>query len=164
MPITKDENHIPQLKMQIQKLANKKIQVGILGETDLLQIGIANEFGARIPVSPQMRKLFAVKGFPLKATTKFFIIPERSYLRTAFDDAKTPEEIYKVALKLLDNIDNPESVLDAIGIRMSDIIRAKIKSNIKPSNHPFTTLMKGGKNKTLINSGRLDQGITHNVI
>ena len=55
-------------------------------------------------------------------------------------------------------------MLDGIGLKMVSIVQKKIKSNIPPGNHPFTIEQKGGKDKTLVNTGRLGQSITHKII
>ncbi len=164
MPITKDENHIPKLKAKLKQLGNKKVRVGILGENELLMIGIVNEFGSKIKVTSKMRGYLGSQGLHLKKGTTHITIPERAFLRKAFDDASTPEVIRNAALKVLDDLDNLSRIPEAVGIKMTGIIRAKIKSNIQPPNHPFTTMQKDGKNKTLIDSGRLGQGISHKVV
>ena len=46
---------------------------------------------------------------------------------------------------------------------MTAEIQKKIKSNIQPQNSPITTEMKGGKTKTLIDTGRLGQSVTHKI-
>lgn len=163
MPI-KDKNNIPKLKKKLKEAGKKMIRVGILGDAQLALVGASNEFGARIPISPGMRRLFAAKGFPIRKETTEFILPERSWLRTSFDD-KTNIKKYTDVAKAIYDINTPlQKTLDAIGLFMVGAVQKRIRSNIKPANHPFTTQEKGGKSKTLINSARLIQGVTHKIV
>jgi hypothetical protein len=50
---------------------------------DLTMVGAVQENGAHIPISDDMRAFFAVKGFPLRADTKFVRIPPRPWLAPA---------------------------------------------------------------------------------
>lgn len=162
MPI-KDENHIPALKRKIKQAKRSSIRVGILGDQEMALVGASNEFGAKIPISPVIRRLFAAKGFPLKKETTVFIIPERSWLRTSFDNKKNVSAVFKEGSDIY-NLNVPlMTTLNRMGIIMTSFVQKKIRSNIKPKNHPFTTQEKKGKNKTLINSGRLVQGVTHKI-
>jgi|GEM_PF-1772167 len=159
----KDDNKIPAFKKKLREIRKKKIEVGILGDAFLALVGASNEFGAKIPISPAIRGLFAAKGFPLKKSTTVFIIPERSFIRSAFDDKKNIDKIRKLAQDIYSVDMSLDRVLNAIGIFMTNAIQKKIRSNIKPANHPFTVQEKKGKNKTLINNSRLLQGITHKI-
>jgi hypothetical protein len=159
-----DKNDFPKIKQRVRELKRKQIQVGILGEQDLAMVAHVNEYGAKIGVTEKMRNYLNAMGLHLKATTKYIIIPERSFLRTSFDDRKNLNKVFGLAedVFILDRTIN--DVCDRIGLFMTGAIQKKIKSNIPPGNHPFTTEQKGGKNKTLINTGRLGQGITHKIV
>jgi hypothetical protein len=160
----KDINKIPKFRKKLKELQKRKIQIGILGDQQLALVGGVNEFGAKIPISDVMRKVFAANGFPIKKETKNFIIPERSWLRSSFDDKKNIKEVVKNAERFF-IVDEPlKKVLDTIGLFMVAAVQKKIRSNIQPGNHPFTTQQKGGKNKTLVNTGRLIQGVTHKIV
>jgi hypothetical protein len=159
-----DKNNFPEIKARIKEMTGKKVQIGILGKQQLATIATANEFGARIGITPKMRAYLAALGLFLKQTTKFIIIPERSFLRTSFDDKKNIDAAMNQAEEVFQNRFSVKDILDRIGVLMTGKIQERIKSNIPPGNHPFTIEQKGGKNKTLISSGRLGQGISHKVI
>lgn len=159
-----DNNRFPELKRKIKEMSRREVHVGILGNAELAVAARANEYGAKIPISDSIRKLFAAMGFPIKKTTKFFIIPERSFFRSAFDLRKNINKVVNIAEQIFNQDSNVKIILDKIGLYMTGAIQQKIRSNIPPVNHPFTTEQKGGKNKTLINTGRMAQGISHKIV
>lgn len=55
--------------------------------TDILltSLAVIHEFGAVIEVTPRMRSFLHRVGLHLRATTRFIVIPERSFLRNGFD-------------------------------------------------------------------------------
>jgi hypothetical protein len=183
----KDVNKIPKFKKKLKQLRKKRVRVGVFGE-HLAKIAASNEFGATI--KPKSGKFLAIpltkdaigkspRDFKLNLVFPFLkdksgknifilkkkvIIPERSFIRSAFDDKKNDRKWRKIARDIY-SFDTPlEKVLDRIGFFMVTAIQKKIKSNIPPKNSGLTTDLKGGKNKTLINTGRLVQGITHKVV
>ncbi len=160
----KDINHIPELKRNLKALKKRKIQVGILGDAEIARNFVVNEFGAKIKITPKMRGFLRARGLRLKASTRFIIIPERATLRTAFDDKKVIKRVVGEAQRIFDVNENPNRIMDRMGILMTAAIQRRIRSNIKPSNHPFTINQKGGKDKTLQNSGRTLRALTHEII
>lgn len=159
-----DIDHTDEYLKQLDELTTTKIQAGVftgVNEDGLLIAVGANEFGAKIPISDSMRKLFAAKGFPLKNETKFFIIPERAAIRKAFDSDKNIDKAIDMGVAIFNKNQNAGQMIKAMGIEMISFIQGSIRSNIQPENHPFTVLEKDGKNKTLINSGRYVQGVTY---
>ena len=135
-----DINHTAELKRNLKALRKRKIQVGILGDSEIAMYAGANEFGV---------------------TNK---IPERSFLRTSFDDKKTVNRIVKEAQKAFDIRENPKMIMDRIGLLMTAAIQKKIRSNIPPPNAPSTRKRKRGKDKTLIDTGRMLRAVTHEII
>lgn len=59
---------------------------GIPGRSEAsLRAGVHEE-GAHVPVSDEMRRFFAAKGFPLRAATRFLRIPPRPWLAPAVSE------------------------------------------------------------------------------
>lgn len=164
MSTFKDIDHTDEFLKQLEELTTTTIQGGVFsgqGEDGLLRAVTANEFGAKVPISDGMRKLFAAKGFPLKKDTKFFVIPERAAIRKAFDSDKNIDDAIDMGVEIFNRNQNAKQMIKAMGAKMISFIQASIRSNIQPANHPFTVLEKGGKNKTLVDSGRYAQGVTY---
>lgn len=162
-----DIDHTPEFLRQLNELTTSSIQAGVFSgdqEDGLLLAVSANEFGAKVPISDGMRKLFAAKGFPLKKETKFFIIPERAAIRKAFDSDKNIDDAIDMGVEIFNKSQNAKQMIKAMGAKMISFIQASIRSNIQPENHPFTVLEKKGKNKTLVNSGRYAQGVTYKTV
>jgi hypothetical protein len=164
MSTFKDIDHTDEFLKKLEELTTTSIQAGVFSdksEGGLLMAVTSNEFGAKIPVSDGMRKLFAAKGFPLKKDTKFFIIPERAAIRKAFDSDKNIDDAIDMGVEIFNKNQNAKQMIKAMGAKMISFIQASIRSNIQPGNHPFTVLEKGGKNKTLVDTGRFAQGVTY---
>lgn len=191
----KDENHIPELQRKFRQLASKEIQVGLLGEKFLAMIGAVHEFGTTIkakkgkylaiPASKEtlgkspreFQGLTFIKSkshetaFLFKGDQLYFIlktevvIPERSYLRTSFDNRRNQGNALGAAKQDVFNLKiSNMQILDGIGFRMQTFIQKKLRSNIAPANAPITRENKGGKTKTLIDTDRLVRGVTHKVV
>jgi hypothetical protein len=159
----KDVNRIPELRKKIKKMAASEIRGGVLGNEQLSIIAGANEFGVRIKVTDKMRRFLAWKGLYLKKKTKYIIIPERAAIRSTFDNKKNIKEVFEIAAGIYEIDANLNATLNAMGEKLVSQIQESIKSNFKPKNHPFTVGQKGGKNKTLINTGRYVQGIRYKI-
>jgi len=158
-----DKNNIPKLKRKVKELTKRKIRIGVLGNQELAMVAGSNEYGIKIKVTEKMRKYLHILGLHLKKTTKFIIIPERSFLRKSFDDKKNISKVMNIAEGIFKN-ELVGRITNKIGVFMTGAIQNKIKSNIPPGNHPFTVTRKDGKNKTLVDKGRLGQGISHKVV
>ena len=157
----KDENKLPELEKRLKKMDGKSVQVGFLGQDFINMIANVHEFGATI--KPKKGKYLAIPtktGIILKEEVK---IPERSFVRTSFDNKQNIKKIVDEAKNVYDLKIEPNKILDRIGLKMTAEIQKKIKSNISPANAPITTEMKGGKTKTLIDTGRMVQGVTHKI-
>lgn len=91
-------------------------------------------------------------------------IPERSYLRTGFD-----QNVKKIGDKIEELIDdvihfriNPEVFLDMIGAEFASMIQEHMKKIKEPPNSPITINVKGSSNP-LHDTGRLIGAIRHEV-
>lgn len=162
-----DQDNTKKLLSELKGL-NKKIRVGYLGDDEMVKIGTINEFGAEIKSEKAKKYLFAKMkeaGIPIISKGGGPIrIPERSHIRSTFDSKQSVDKVFNDAQKSFVNEKNIEKVVNVIGLSMAGEIQEKIASNIPPKNHPYTTFAKGGKNRTLINSGRMRQSVTYEVV
>lgn len=96
--------------------------------------------------------------------TKSVTIPERSFLRSGFD-----ENVDKIMNKMESMIDdvlnfniNPDVFCDAIGMEFAGLIQRHMRRVNSPPNHPITKNVKGSSNP-LQDTGRLIGAIRHEV-
>jgi len=162
----KDIDNTEKILKELKKFDRREIRAGFFGDKDaeLPMIAAVQEYGAKIPVSDEMRKFFAANGYPLRAETQFFIIPERAFLRKTVDDDGAMTEVFEFGIENYNKTGSLESMVNAMGSKFVAKIQDSIASNIQPPNHPLTTELKGGKEKTLIDTGRLRQGVTYEVV
>ena len=162
------------LREKLEKLNGKKVKVGIVGESDskLLTYAAANEYGANIaiPEDGRMRRKLHSLGIHLKAETTHIIIPERSYVRSTFDNKNYYQELRKKLQspfeEVLNNKRDPETLLDLIGLQYVANVRRTIRDMKEPENHPVTQEIKNGKGRKkgiLVDSGRLVRSIAYEV-
>ncbi|WP_084054191.1 hypothetical protein [Desulfonispora thiosulfatigenes] len=162
-----DKNNIPKYKEMLEELINQKIEVGIFSDagSEILMIANVNEYGCDIKVTPKMRAYLHSQGLHLKRTTKDIKIPERSFIRSGFEDRK--KEIYKTAKKLLIRVLSLDirtnQFFDLVGQYSVDQIQEYLTDLKEPSNHPMTISNKGSSNP-LINTGKLRDSITYRVV
>lgn len=154
-------NDFPKMAANLKLLDGKKINVGCEGENAWLA-GI-HEYGCRIKVTPKMRAYLHSQGLHLKKSTTEIVIPERSFLRTGFDE--NHEKVIKKSEKALGKCltdGNVEPVLEAIGLLLRDAIVDYARDLDSPANHPFTVERKGSSNP-LVDTGSMIQSITYEV-
>lgn len=161
----KDEDNTKQLLKTLQSIGKSTIDIGIIGgDSDIAKIAAVHEFGCDIQVTDKMRGWFGANGYPLKKSTTVIHIPERSFLRSGYD-----ENVDKIAGKVMDflpavleNDVDPKTFMDAIGLEFAGLIQKKIRSLKSPANSSMTTERKGSSNP-LVDSGRLVGAIEHEV-
>lgn len=92
-------------------------------------------------------------------------IPERSFIRSTFDEKEV--EWYQYSLRLLKQILNgtmtAKELCEKLGLRMQQDIQRKIRQISSPPNAPSTVSAKGSNNP-LIDTGRLRQSVTFKVV
>lgn len=175
MPIvvTKDDNDVPEILAQIQILKNAKIAIGIFGEDSQKYVMIAtvHEYGVEIDVTPQMRGWFMYQGWPLSPDTTTIKIPERSYLRKAFDENKQKmiKRTGSGIEAVLEGRMRATTLLNTIGEWLRSIARTTITKVSEPPLHPMTVegRRKGsgsGSPNPLVDEGMLRQRITYKII
>lgn len=162
-----DKNNIPKLLQVLDDLENSRIEIGIFGSegSTILMIAAVNEFGCKITVTPKMRAYLHSQGLHLKASTKQINIPERSFIRSSYDQEK--DKIISRANKLLEKVLKLElpvqTFFELLGEYIVGVMQGYLTDLSDPSNHPFTIARKDSTNP-LIDSGRMRQAITHKVV
>lgn len=163
---SKDTSNVKALTESLKKLGGSSIEVGIFGSDDseLVMIGRVHEYGTTINVTPKMRGWFAGNGYPLKKTTTQIKIPERSYLRSGFDE--NIDDITRKVQQLLPNVlehkVNPDVFMNEIGKEFAGMIQKKMNTLRSPANSAMTIERKKSSNP-LIDSGHLRDSIRHKV-
>lgn len=162
----KDTGDLGEVIKNLQKLNGKKIKVGVFGDdgSDLVMIARVHEYGCEIPVTQKMRAWFAENGYPLKKETTVIRIPERSFLRSGYDEnidtiSKKIEEMVPDVIAA--DVD-PKVFMDAIGMEFAGLIQKKMRDLKDPPNSQMTIERKGSSNP-LIDTGRLVGSIRHEV-
>ncbi len=150
----------------IEGLADKVIRVGIVAPEDSGEAVKANvnEYGARIKVTKKMRGFpSAAMGVHLKKDTKEIVIPERSFLRSTFENDGKLKRMLKPLDDVTDENFNPKKALNQVGILGAKSVRRTINSGVEPENSDLTKRNKGSSG-TLRDSGRMRQSIKHAIV
>lgn len=130
------------LRKELKSIKKSRAQVGYFGG-EITQIAAANEFGTETVDGEEH-------------------VPERPFLRATADDPKTGTALGKAVEKRLKSKGSWLEALEAASIEMVGLVRKKINTNIPPANDPKTIEAKGSK-RTLIDTGRLRQSVTHKI-
>jgi hypothetical protein len=161
--ITEEDSGWDKLAQNLEKLGGKEAVVGIQAneDTELLKYAGANEFGAKIRVTPKMRGFFRHK-FGVNLKKDIITIPPRPFIRQTFE--KRLEELQKIGfdlgeLVLQDKI-NLNAALELWGDQFVAFIREEVaEGNNFEANAPFTVEQKGDGKHPLQDSGRLMQAL-----
>ena len=149
------------------EIMNTKLKVGIMASEGSIQwiIGMVHEYGASIKVTPKMRNFLHYKGLHLKETTTHINIPERSFIRAGYEEAKP--ELEKLIQRLIPLVISGKmpvnQMFETLGVTLSTKIQTYVKSVRTPPNHPMTIARKGSS-QPLVDSGRMVQSITYEVV
>lgn len=166
MKITiKDENNTKQLLRTLKEIGKSQIDVGIIGgDSEIAMIAAVHEFGCDIQVTDKMRGWFGANGYPLKKTTTVIKIPERSFLRSGYDENidKIADKVEEMLPSVLENDVNPKVFMEAIGLEFAGLIQKKLRDLKSPANSDMTIERKGSSNP-LVDSGRLVGAIDYEV-
>ncbi|WPZ17794.1 hypothetical protein UM396_14510 [Geobacillus subterraneus] len=164
--VIKDTNNIDKVMRNLKQLGGKQIKVGLFGSdsSELVMIGAVHEYGAEIPVTPKMRAWFAANGYPLRKETTVIKIPERSWLRSGYDENidKIAKKIEEMVPDVIEGNVNPRLFMDAIGMEFAGLIQKKMRDLKDPPNSQMTIERKGSDNP-LIDTGRLVGAIRHEI-
>ena len=131
MAKVKDKNHLPKIKKQIQNLAKKEIKTGVFNPGTLrYTIAAVHEYGTNIGVTGGMRNWFLAQGYPLPSDMTHITIPERSFIRSTFDQEQ--DEMVRQSKRavgfMLDGDWDEQQVARTIGAYVVDRIRQRVES------------------------------------
>ena len=158
------KDDFPKMEKSIEALNGKKVDVGVLDGGENAWLAAIHEYGCKIPVTPKMRAYLHRRGLHLKSTTNFITIPERSFLRSGFDE-HNKEVLKKVEQTMPDVLIGTMSVekyCEIIGLLLSNKIKDYARNLKKPPNHPFTVEQKGSSNP-LVDTGTMIESISYEV-
>ena len=163
-----DENRIPELIHELEYLTNHDIEIGILSgkvSSEVLMIASVHEYGVSISVTDAMRGYLGAIGIHLRAETTEINIPERSYIRSGFDEHV--DEIAKTAKTLLGEVLQGNVTGKEMYATLGEMIVSQMQSFMvdlrNPPNHPATAERKGSRNP-LVDTGQLQSSITWRVM
>jgi len=143
-------NNIPRVIQSLKDLKKYDIEVGIFGSsgTEYVMIAGVQEFGITI-----------------RKERGSIVIPERSFLRSTFDDKNN--EWFKFMRKQMEHVINgrinAQMLCERLGAKMVGDIQEKLTDINSPPNAPATIAKKGSSNP-LIDTGGLRQRITCKVV
>lgn len=165
-----DTSKVNEILERIEELNSMHIKVGVLSSSggEILMIANVHEFGKEIEVTDKMRGFFLYKfGVGLKKDTKVIKIPERSFIRSSFDDRN--EEVGKSGDELLNQVIEGElsvrNFYEMLGTTTVSAIKSYIINNVtSPANVALTIMAKNGKSNPLVNTGRLVNSIDYEIV
>lgn len=154
------KNEFPSMKKRLDGINGEAVEVGVL-QGEHAWLASIHEYGCNIPVTPAMRAYLHRQGLHLKESTTSIKIPERSFLRTGYDENR--DAIMKKAQMMLVDVAAGDMDADAcikgVGIELADSIKDYALELNSPANHPFTIDQKGSSNP-LADTGDMIGGIT----
>lgn len=119
---------------------------------------------------PKGKRILATTNKQGKLTVMFYlveevVIPERSFIRSTFDEKENEWANYISTLigKVVNGSATAREVYERLGARIQRDIQRKIKQLSEPGNAGATVARKGSNNP-LIDSGRLRQSVTWKVV
>jgi hypothetical protein len=162
----RDSSNIAELQKTLKRLNREQIRIGVFGSDDdeMVMIARVHEFGADIKVTNKMRGWFSANGFPLKKETTTITIPERSFLRSGYDEnaQKIRDKVEDLLPDVLEGNVDTDIFMDMIGTEFAGLIQKKLRNLRTPQNSGMTIERKGSSNP-LVDSGRLVGSIRHEV-
>ena len=158
------KNEFPKVVKELDVAAGTAVEAGVLkGENAWL--ASIHEYGCNIPVTPKMRAWLHYQGVHLKKETTHIVIPERSFLRTGYDQNR--DAVLKKASSLLAEVAagsmSADQMAKAVGLELSSAIRDYAVGLKSPPNSSFTTSRKGSSNP-LVDTGDMIGGIDYRVV
>lgn len=180
-----EDNHIPELIRQLT--GEHTLTIGVFGakaetkqknpetgEESTISMGdLANvhEFGCQIKVTDKMRGYLASQGLYLKKDTEYINIPERSFIRSSWDEnqASFINHVTKSVDKALQKRIPISFVLDALGLEMKGKMQAFMDDGkVKPELSDFAKQQRangdGSKGPNpLVDTGDLRDSIDYEV-
>lgn len=151
-----DNSRVPQLLKDLTDLKKAKLEIGVFGSDDshILMIARVHEYGVDIEVTEAMRGWFAANGYPLKQETDEIHIPERSFMRSTFDEEEQDwtRFVERRLEKVIKGNLRARELLNQVGAQMASDVQQKLIDLDDPQNSNMTVQRKGSSNP-LIDSG-----------
>lgn len=152
------KNEFPSMKKRMEALNGEAVEVGALNGEHAWLASI-HEYGCTMVVTQKQRRYMATQGIILGKT---LTIPERSFLRTGFDESRN--DVMKKAQRMMADVVSGDmdanSCFEGVGIELSDRIKDFARDLSSPANHPFTIDQKGSSNPLVGKTGEMIEGIT----
>lgn len=163
-----DKSKVDDLLANLRELESMYVTVGILSKAggEMLMIANVHEFGCNIPVTNKMRGFLAANfDVHLRADTKVIKIPERSFVRSAYDNkaSKIKASGEDLIAKVVEGSMSARVFYTLLGQTCADTIRQYLVAEVNsPPNSEMTIKAKGSSNP-LVNTGQLAAAITYEI-
>lgn len=163
-----DRSDVDKILRVLEELASTAVRIGILSsaEGEILMIANVNEYGCDIPITNKMRGYFrGAFGINIKRDTTKIRIPERSFIRSSYDENKGKFRTYDDYLNaVLDMKISVQEFYQMVGNACVNTIKEYIRrGNFEPDSS-LTLEQKKPKTSPLINTGNLINAIDYEVI
>lgn len=158
------KNDFPKMESSLKALNKREVNVGHLDGGEQAWLAAIHEYGCKIEVTPKMRVWLHAHGLHLKPTTTHITIPERSFLRTGFDEHH--EEVIDKCEKAIGDIlikGDIDQFLEFVGQLLRDKIVDYANELKTPPKHPFSLEMNPGKTNPLVITGDMIEALTFEV-
>lgn len=151
------KNQFPGMIAQMGTMDGRTVKVGALSGGHAWLAGI-HEYGCTIPVTDKMRAYLHGQGLHLKQSTMVIKIPERSFLRSGFDEnnKRIIRQTERAIAQVLDGKLSADDMLDICGEQFASAIKKYMRDLSSPANHPFTKEQKGSGNPLVDTRGLLE--------
>ena len=176
--ITDDKANFDKLVQGFKFADLKAVIVGVLDESkDIQVIASSQEFGAEIRSKKAIYYLYILlKKFGLinmspqawMKKKEVIKIPERSYIRSTMDDSEVQNKMIETMefylYRALTAQNTFEEIFTRTGNYLKRMIQARIRSDIRPANHPLTIAMKNSANTLIGKSKKLIKAIEYRIV
>ena len=147
------------------KSGSKKVKSGKKKEMTMYELAKVHEFGKDIKVTNKMR-VFFLHNFGTWIKKDVIKIPERSFIRTSFDENKdeiqaTGEDLMNM---VIDGSLEVKKFYEMLGETSVNAIKKFIIEGIDPSITQFTIDNKNGKSTPLIKTSGLLHSIDYEIV
>ena len=162
-----DNTRVAEFLQILKEMESMHVEVGILSSNsgEILMIANVHEFGVDIPVTPKMKGYFRHE-FGINLKTSVIKIPERSFIRSSYDDkrddiAKSGEELLDL---VLEGVLAPRDFYEMLGQTAADTIRDYLVKEVNSPPNTALTIENKGSSNPLVDTGRLMNSIAYQVV
>lgn len=157
------QNKFPEMEASLRAVDGKSISVGVKGEQAWL--ASIHEYGCRIKITPKMRAWLHRNGLHVKKSTTEIVIPERSFLRSGFDECheKVLDRADRALSLVIGGQWTEEQMYEFVGAFLRDSIQDYAEDLRTPPKHPFTLQRHPNKENPLVQSGDMINSIEFEV-